>query len=295
MHFSLGVHKGLGMDSYHSWRLDKAKLIEGPISCSTLKAFDKNPFAWIATPDRAPTDAMRKGTLFDAAVTSPEELGSFVVSEFDNFRTKEAREWRDSMSEQGKVVVTAEEIEHAKKARDVVFNHRVAGEIVSGAEFQVGVVSEVGGIPAKCLIDILPSADGGFPETLVDYKTISTGLDDESIRKAIGTYKYHWQAAFYRTLSNKVFDDRVFEEFSFIFQDVNTLEVRVVTLEDDALLLGGRGVKSALDNFIKAAYQGIHSRYENTNSVVGLMPYHSMAEDEELARRQDGMETSDEI
>ena len=290
-----GIFRNMGMEDYHAWSLDKSNLIEGPISCSMLKAFDLNPYAWLKAPDFEPTAAMKLGNLFDAAVTDPKELENFVVSKFENFKTKEARQWRDDVQSQGKIIVTAKQIEQAKKAAKAVLNHPIAGRIMDGADFQTGIVADYGGIPAKCLIDILPSADGGFPETLVDYKTISTGLDDESIRKAIGTYKYHWQAAFYRTLSNKVFEDRVFEKFSFIFQDVNTLEVRVVTLEDDALLLGGRGVKSALDNFIKGAYQGIHSRYENTNSVVGLMPYHSMAEDEELARRQDGMEGIDEI
>jgi hypothetical protein len=61
---------------------------------------------------------------------------------------------------------------------------------MEGAQFQVGVIGEIGGIPAKCLIDILPDEDGDYGETIVDFKTTSTGLDDESIRKAIGKYKY---------------------------------------------------------------------------------------------------------
>ncbi len=85
-----GIHIGLGMEEYHSWKLDKGKLSEGPISCSTLKAFDRNPFAWLNSPEFKPTPAMRLGSLFDAAVTDPETLTDFVVSPFDSFRSKDA-------------------------------------------------------------------------------------------------------------------------------------------------------------------------------------------------------------
>ncbi len=175
----------------------------------------------------------------------------------------------------------------AIQGSEIVRSHPVAGPILEGADCQVGVVYQYGGIPAKCLIDILPSENGDWGETLVDYKTISTGLDDDSVRQAIGKYRYHWQAAFYRTLFNKVSEDRQIEDFVFIFQDPNTLEVRVVTLDDDAMALGSRSVGKALENFARCAAEGIQSRYLNKPEKLSLMPYHAMAEDEELCRREE--------
>lgn len=288
MHFKEGIYPGMGMEEYHAWKLDKDVLIEGPISCSVLKAFDANPYAWLVSDEQKETPALRKGKLFDAAVTDPDELiMSFRISQFENFKTKEAREWRDSVTAQGQVVVSESEFNRAEKARNRVFNHPEAGQLVDGAQFQVGVVYNYGDIPAKCLIDILPSEDGEDCETLVDYKTISTGLDDKSIRDAIGKYKYHWQAAFYKTLANKVSEDRVFETFKFIFQDVNTLEVRVVELDDDSMALGSRAVGAALKNFLRCAHQGIKSRYLNKTEILGLMLYHAMGEDEDLTKREE--------
>ena len=271
-----GIHPGLGMAEYHNWKLDKAKLIDGPISCSMLKAFAPNPFAWRWTPDREQTASMAKGSLFDAALTDPASLEeNYVISKYTDFRCKEAQEWRKEITEQGKIAVSEEDLHHAIKAAEKCHAHKVAGSLLDGAQFQVGVVGEIGGIPAKCLLDILPDE-----ESLVDYKTISTGLGDESIRKAIGQYKYHWQAAFYKTLFNKVSEDRYAEEFKLIFQDVQTLEVRVVTMSDDAMACGTQSVKVALKEFAKCAHKGIRSRYEETDDSIDLMPYHAMSEDE---------------
>ena len=308
-----GVHYGLGMGDYHAWKIDKENLIEGPISCSLLKDFDVNPYAWLKSPERKQTDAMRKGSLFDAALTDPDALDSLiaypepltpcVILPFDSLRTKAAKEWKQEQANAGNRVLTQKEYDkeqadhlealenaqdernNAEKAADEVRNHPIAADILDGAEFQVGIVGEYGGIPTKCLFDILPGECGKYPETVYDYKTISTGLDDESIRKAIGNFKYHWQAGFYKTMVNK-FTDRVCEDFGFIFQCVHTLEVRVVMLDEDALMLGTRAVGQAMRRFMKCAHKGIQSRYLKSADDVKLMPYQEMNETEQLEQRE---------
>ena len=57
----LGVYPGMGMEAYHDWKLDKDSLIDGPISCSMLKAFDSNRYAWSISDDFKRTEAMRTG------------------------------------------------------------------------------------------------------------------------------------------------------------------------------------------------------------------------------------------
>ena len=220
MHFKImiekGIHIGLGMEDYHSWSLDKSKLIEGPISCSMLKSFDLNPYQWLKSGEFKQTEAMRTGSLFDAAVTDPETLPDllpmpkqepFEQLPFADLRTKAAKEWKAEKEREGLRVLTPaqsekeiaaneealakyqETITHLENAEKAVRLHPIAGKVMAGADCQVGVVGEVGGIPAKCLIDILPSEHGDYPETIFDFKTISTGLDDHSIRNAIGKYK----------------------------------------------------------------------------------------------------------
>lgn len=281
-----GIHPGLGMTEYHSWKLDRSKLIEGPISCSTLKRFAPNPYEWLHTPEITQTAAMRTGSLFDLAITAPrvEFDAATVISPFDSFRTKEAQEWKKE--QEGKLIITQEERDKALLAADCVWEHDIAGNIMHDAEFQVGVVGDVGNIPAKCLIDILPREEGDWGETIVDYKTTGNGIDDDSIRKSLGQFGYHWQAAFYRTLWNKVSPDRHIEDFAFIFQSTATLEVRVVKLSDDALTLGNRAVKDAVEEFVRCAHKGIGSRYAKRVDTLDLMPYHAMSEDERLSEKE---------
>ncbi len=278
-----GIHYNLGMKEYHGWKIDKSNLLAGPISCSMLKSFAPNPYEWLKSPDFEPSDAMRIGSLYDLAVTDPDVLTTEVaVMKYKYFRTKEAQEWRHEMQIQGYLIVSQEELDKAYQAADEMKKHPIAGEIVKNSQKQVAVVGDIAGIPAKCLIDLLPENKGEYAETIFDYKTTSKGLDDESIRKTIGEYKYHWQAAYYRTLANKVFEDRYFSSFGFIFQSTKTHEIRVVTLSDDALALGTRAVAQAVKDYTKAAHNGIQSRYLTTSDAVDLMPYHAMNEDEQL-------------
>ena len=310
-----GIYPGLGMTEYHNWKLDKSDLASGPLSNSVLKAFAKNPYAWKRAPDFKPTKAMATGSFFDAAITDPDTLGEFMpvkpetpapfaVSPYDSYRTAEAKAWKNATIADGKRPLKrserAEELaahmaalavfgdKHksmsklASDARCAVMSHAVAGEIMKDADFQVGVVGEVpGGIPAKCLIDILPRYDSPYAKAIVDYKTISTGLDDESVRKAIGRFGYHWQAAWYINLTNKAYkaigSDRRIEHFILIFQDPTTLEVRVVRLDPGSLANGTNAVKHALLEFVECAANGIRSRYANEMDVLELMPFHADA------------------
>ena len=264
-----GIYPGLGMDVYHAWSLDKSNLKAGPLSRSMLKRFAENPLSWFKSGEFTQTDAMRIGSLFDLALTDPQELeSSVVVSPFDSYRTKEAKEWKAANAD--KIPVTGEELDHAKQAAEACHNHAIAGAILDGAEFQVGVIGEIKGIPAKSLIDILPSEDGDWCETLVDYKTTSMGLDDESLSRSIYKFGYHFQASFYRSLFNHVSPDRVCEDFAVIFQDTKTLEVRVVKLSDDALMLGNAKVKEAIEEYLHCAENGIKSRYADSADTINL-------------------------
>lgn len=284
MKLAPGIHYNLGMEEYHAWKLDKANLKDGPISCSMLKEFVVNPYAWLRAEPRQPTAAMQTGSLLDCALTEPETFASRVhVKKFDNYKTKAAQQWRDEILATGGIIATEEEMENALKCAEAVRNHDVAGAILDGAQFQVGAVANVGEIPAKCLIDILPARGTEWEEHLVDYKTTSNGLDDESIRKSsLSQWRMHWQAAFYRTLFNKASTDRHCEQFTFIFQDPATREVRVVTLDDDSMLLGTRCVSQAVQEFTRCAYNGIKSRYASKASTLGVAVWQQMQEDEWL-------------
>ena len=288
-----GIHYTMGMREYHAWKLDKNNLKAGAISCSMLKSFAPNPYEWMLSPDFKPTDAMRKGSVYDAAVTDPDQLNAVIkecygvsdditVAPFPDFRSKDAQEWKKqatgdfiSQNEYDKLMAEYEQVSNqiatnARSAAEQVYSHPIAGEIMRNAKFQVGVIGEIAGIPAKCLIDVLPN-DG---DCIYDYKTTALGLSDDEIRSTIGKYKYHFQGAFYKSLFNQVSTDQQCGRFGFIFQSTKTHEVRVVTLSDAALEEGRSEVAKAVAKFIGCTKNGIQSEYLTTTDSMDLMPYH---------------------
>ena len=288
-----GIHHNFGMLQYHNWKLDKAKLSEGPISNSMLKAFAPSPFEWLRAGEFKQTIYTTMGSLYDAAL-SDDKLGEgFALKEYPDYKTKAAREWRDAQLTAGVTIYTEDQWDEAKKAAETVRSHEVASEILEGAHLQTAVITEVGGIPAKCLLDIVPT-HLDWDDWLFDYKTISTGLDDVSIRKAIGNFKYHWQAAFYRTAWNQIARDHGEihrNKFGFIFQSTVTREVRVVELKQEAMNVGIAAVKAALAVYAKCAKRGIHSAYANQSTEIDLMPYHALDDEEWAASfNQEGAE-----
>jgi hypothetical protein len=50
------------------------------------------------------------------------------------------------------------------------------------------------------------------------------------------------------------------------------------------MALGTRSVAQSVKEFVKAAHNGIESRYLTTSDAVDLMPYHAMNEDEQLSK-----------
>jgi hypothetical protein len=300
-----GVHYNLGMDAYHVWRLDKTNLAAGPISASMLKSFAVSPYAWANSNDKTSSPAMVNGSIIDTAVTEPHRLRAVVeshyglptdleVAPYDDFRSAAAREWKAEAEAAGLNYVSQSKYEqmqaevevkiqevltHAERCAKAVREHPEASKILDGASFQVGIIGDIHGIPAKCLVDIVPAENSEYCETLVDLKTTSTGLDDESLMRTIGKFRYHWSAGFYRTLANKVFEDRVFTDFAHIYIDTVTYEVRVIKLSTDALMTGVKCIAHTIDQYLDCAKNGIRSKYLTGADELGITGYTAEAED----------------
>src|SRR4051812_44666757 len=58
-----------------------------------------------------PTEAMLNGTLIDSLLCGGDT--EIIESPYDEYRTKEAREWRDATAATGKLAVKRKELEHA--------------------------------------------------------------------------------------------------------------------------------------------------------------------------------------
>lgn len=211
----------------------------GPVSKSTLWAFDKSPWKWAMTfcQDK-PTAAMQLGTIVHAIALQPDDTGAtFVVSEFDSFRTKEAKEWRDENQDAGKIVLTKAEYETAS-----LMACRATAEISKAVghdeyDTEVEVHSEFNGVKVCGLIDIVPD---GKCDYLWDLKTCSAIGDGRALQRTIFDFGYHVQGSLYSDLW--AFENKRGMEppgFGFIFVETKyPHEATWITLSADAMSAG---------------------------------------------------------
>lgn len=166
------------IDQYHN--------ITDRISKSGLDKIAKSP-AHFKTP-QIETDAMRIGRITHEFIL--EGVQNVVTSPFDSFRTKEAREWRDS---QTKPIITTSELETIYAMREAVLRHPEAARLLSdGQAEQTFFFDEpTTGAPCRCRTDWMTS-DG----VVVDLKT-TTDASPKGFAKAVWKFRYHVQDAFY--------------------------------------------------------------------------------------------------
>ena len=230
---------GLG-EEYYS-RTATPRDLSGPVSKSLLWDFNASPYRWYnKSRDKESTAAMRTGTLYHTACLEPHKLEEqYIISPYSDFRTKEAREWRDSMT--GMQVITADEYIRAESA-GYAFRKNPAIEHLPDYQTEVAVLAEVFGTPCKCMIDLVPSE--GL--SLMDLKTTQSIESLDQLTSLIINRGYHWQSAMYLDLWNLASGENR-NEFIIVFMAVDRpFEMATVLLDEDFIKLGREGYMQAL-------------------------------------------------
>jgi hypothetical protein len=163
----------------------------------------------------------------------------YVISPFDDFRTKAAREWRDETLHSGANITSQDDMD---VALDIAATVLAREEMPNDCSTEVAVFGEINGIPVKGMIDIVPE----FGNALYDLKTINKIESLDALQRTILNYGYHWQAALYLDLWNTVTGANL-EEFVFVFVETSApYETAFIKIGRDLLDLGryGAGAKS---------------------------------------------------
>lgn len=230
---------GLGEEYYSKTATPRD--LNSPVSKSLLWDFYKSPFKWFnSRREKEPTAAMRTGTLYHTACLEPHKMDEkYIVSPYSDFRTKEAREWRDSIT--GIQVVTADEWLKAESA-GYSFRKNPTVEYLPDYNTEVAVFADVFGTPCKCMIDLVPSE--GL--SLIDLKTTQSIESLDQLTSLVINRGYHWQAAMYLDLWNMASGDNR-TEFVIVFMEVDRpFEMATVLLDEDFIKLGREGYMQAL-------------------------------------------------
>jgi hypothetical protein len=166
------------------------------INISSLKAFSRSPaHAMVGfEEEKETTDAMNIGSLLDHKVLGTPYL--WTTSPFDDYRTKEARSWRDEQEARGVTVFKQDAIETVERMVEAVREHPVAGRLFAEpGKAQVGMFGEFESCERKGLIDWLPATT----PVIVDLKKCRDA-SKAGFRRQIGQLRYDVQAAYYRDL-----------------------------------------------------------------------------------------------
>ena len=166
------------------------------INVSSLKAFSRSPAHALVgfEEERETSDAMNIGSLLDHKVLGTPYL--WTTSTYDDFRTKEARAWREDQEYRRVTVFKQDAIETVERMVESVRKHTVAGRLLAEpGKAQVGMFGEFDGCDRKGLIDWLPDAT----PVIVDLKK-TRDASKAGFRRQIGQLRYDVQAAYYRDL-----------------------------------------------------------------------------------------------
>lgn len=178
----------------------------------------------------------------------------FVVrpSEWKDWRTAAAREWREQQIKSGRTIITDGELERITgMARALGAHPLVKSGILDGAVERSLIWRDPSGAWLKSRPDNIPTGSGLF----ADLKTTES-VSDESLERSLASFGYHMQAALVGMASEAVLN-RPMEEFAFVWVEKSPPHcVRVTVLTGEDLERGRMQLRRAIDTFARCVATG---------------------------------------
>lgn len=142
------------------------------------------------------TKAMADGRLMHEMIAHllGDKPANYAISPFDSFRTKEAREWRDSQPD-NLAIISQERADELEAIAKRVVNHPRIKALLDAGKVQTEQVVEkkVGEYNVKGIID---ATVVGKAKSVIDWKFVSTQVFDSFSKKAL-YQNYDLQASVY--------------------------------------------------------------------------------------------------
>lgn len=165
----------------------------------------------------------------------------------------------------GKIPVPKWDMEKAQTMAGRVFQHRVAGRLLSKgqAEHSIYWHDDATGVRLRCRPDFI--TDGLGRVICVDYKT-STSANPRQFQRAVQDYGYHQQQAFYEDGLAEI--GLIDVGFLFVVQSKTApFTVSVCQIEPADVELGRRQNRAAIDLFASCTESGRWPGYDGINTV----------------------------
>lgn len=255
MSLTPGLHHGIPAKAYHSDPCEQPSLSSGIartiLSDSIAHAYAKHPK--LGGGNRKDTDSLSLGGLVHSQLDDNTEK-DFVLGSFPDYKTGDARKWRDAVSESGKQPILDRDLLEATPISDAI-RKKVAlsgsDPFASGVRCEVTGIWKEGGVFCRARYDRLLVT--GHRAQVWDWKT-ANNISDRGIISSISKYGYHIQVAHYtRGLAAILGIDEGNIDFDLVFvESVAPYTVRRVRLTDTFLTEGRRQSDTAIQAWARA-------------------------------------------
>jgi hypothetical protein len=168
-------------------------------SFSTLKNILVNGIDWAVAYKRGDLPKPASKFIDVGTFVHQELLGGdrdWVAKAYSDYRSKDAREWRDA---QTKTILDDEQVETIVNVANAIEAHPHLKDVLANMETEKPIFAKVNGVELKGKADIIQRNSDGKPIRIWDIKT--TAQFQEWKYKSIRLH-YDLQAAVYRTLYN---------------------------------------------------------------------------------------------
>lgn len=279
-----GAYADVPIEAYHS-----GALCVGPsVSSTGLKRVLRSPAHFYAhsswNPEREPeerSEALDLGAAAHCAALEPDKFAAgFAISEYDDFRTKEAKLWREGLRAEGVVVLTKDQAARVERMADALRRHDLAVALFRNglAELTLAAVDEPTGLWLLSRPDFVPAAPA---RGLVDYKTAANGEPGKWSRQAFDL-GYDLQAALALYVAELATGEKR-PTFWMVVQETEApFAVTVMRWEPEQIAYGRGRMRDALDRLARARDANAWPAY-STEPVSVVTPGYLTKQIEEAA------------
>ena len=176
------------------------------ISQSGFKKFLKSPhyFKHNIEFSGPRSKAFDDGSAIHCFALEPDLFGDYFAEWDGDFRTKEAKEWKQARLDEGKTVVKSKDIGHLKIMGELLYSGLGLADIPAERK-EVAAFGEIGGVACKAKADFIDN-DGYIWDIKTTRELKIQNYEDGSVWRDMVTYGYHIQAMWYLTLFEQFMD-----------------------------------------------------------------------------------------
>lgn len=247
--------------AYHAW---KSALGEPCVSKSSLTEFMKNPYKhhWQEEHGtKEETAGMRKGSLVDCLVLTPELFETLYAVDEINRRTKEGKAREAELMAQGKTILTPKEFAEAQDVAEAAASALERFAPYGTQEALWVRLTHVGSyeLPQPVIVSgMLDVRPGASELPLIDLKTTSADpANAGELNRAMANFGYGIQAAMYVDLWRACTGEA--RGFAFLFAGTGSepVQTRLVHMNDGTLEMYRRRYREAITEYSEACASGL--------------------------------------